>query len=157
MSWRLYKDDQTYYVAGIITEEYNAYNNSFSVLRHGGGAAILRDGYAEPHPINLKFYAKGDGLELWVLLRDYIANGTLYEFSLRYPYNGKYDLPTYGASGWYQMLYPQYGQVGIEQLGNYSNDWVITATLYPMTAQLMRRDTGGIFDPTGFYYAMPPW
>jgi hypothetical protein len=156
MSWRLYKDNTNYTNLDLITDEYATYQKSMSLLEHTGGVARLGDGWTEPHPITLRIRTS-DGLWLWKRLREYIAEGVSMEFSLRYPYNGSYDLPLLGATGWYQFLYPKYGQVVLEHYNPIGIGSIVAVTLYPMNEEILRRDTGGIFDPTVFVYAMPPW
>lgn len=157
MSWRLYKNNTDYIQPSFIFDDYGTYNPSTSILEHSTGVAQLWDGYPAPHTITLKFHTTGDGKQLWKTIRDYIANGTQLELSLRFPYGGNYDIPVFGASGWYQFLYPRFGQVVMEHLNEPGIGSVVTTTFYPMLGLIMRRDTGGIFNPTNFIYAMPPW
>lgn len=156
MSWRLYKDNDNYMNLDLIIDEYATYQKSMSLLEHTTGVGRLGDGFTDPHPITLRIRTN-DGLSLWKQLREYIAGGIFKEFSLRYPYNGNYGVGVVGASGWYQILYPKYGQVVLEHYNPIGIGSIMAVTLYPINEEIIRRDTGGIFNPTTFFYAMQPW
>lgn len=160
MNLRLYADQSSiYFNIDLLPGDYGVSSFAYSILEHSTGVDVLGDDLLIPREITLTAVKYGDEISNIQHIRSifsYMYNSTLYKFSLRYPLSDDtYNLPDSGATCYYQLLNPQFGEIRVNSLTSQSMTY--TLTLFPLTPYMIKRNGGTVFAPTGVTKVYPPW